>query len=259
MALTLNARRAQPDTGNSTGTPTPSTGPIYVPGLPTVNLVPPKYAAAVEQRQRMVQLGFGVIVALGALVLLFLGQSTQIALANSHLSDKKAALTKVLGQEADPTLVAASNYYTSVGTMEKTATGSMQSEVLYSVLLTDFQKDTPAGISYTSLSVATGGAATTGSAVVSAPTTCSSPDPFHTSATIGCITFSASAPNRAAVSALIKALGADSKNFADPFVASANSGTASNGSGVTFSGTVAITPAMLSGRYNNSTYLTGGK
>ena len=70
---------------------------------------------------------------------------------------------------------------------------------------------------------------------------CPNPDPFGTEATIGCLTFNATATNRQEVSRLLEVLEADTL-FVGPYVTSTALTAAAEGgtSGVAFSGTAGI-------------------
>lgn len=77
-------------------------------------------------------------------------------------------------------------------------------------------------------------------------TTCPGPDPFATRVVIGCLELSGTAGDRGQVGRLVVALG-DSALFVEPFVSTT---TSSDGSGVSFTGSVALSPAAFSGRFD---------
>ncbi|WP_309649323.1 hypothetical protein [Nocardioides sp.] len=76
---------------------------------------------------------------------------------------------------------------------------------------------------------------------------CPGPDPFATAVIIGCLDLSGTATDRAQVSRLVVALDR-SRLFVEPFVSTT---TTSDGSGVAFTGSVALSPAAFSGRFDD--------
>lgn len=81
---------------------------------------------------------------------------------------------------------------------------------------------------------------------------CPSPDPFNTTESIGCITFSGTAPGSENVAQLVGALNG-TEGFADAYIPSIS--TAQGGEGqaqeTTFSGSVAFDATLRSGRYDD--------
>lgn len=221
---------------------------VVKPGLAKTNLLPERYLKAAEKKTRTIQMAGGIAAALVVLLLAWLAQSGQISSAQGNLDNANADLTTVTGQAHSPRLLAASQFYDQVNVMEQTASKVMSNEVLYSRVLTAFGNDTPGGISFTSLSIATPGyGSATGqpTAAASGNSTCAQPDPFHTAATLGCVTFGGEATSRSVVTALLNNLNRDKGFFVNPFVQSVTSGSGK----MTVNGTVSLVPTVLSGRY----------
>ncbi len=100
---------------------------------------------------------------------------------------------------------------------------------------------------------------------------CPGPDPFDTTPSIGCVTISGTAADRDAVGRLVQRL--SRKNaFSEPFVTTTTTDAATStaigaegiagttgaaGGTVTFSGTVGLTPAVFTGRYDDLTAALG--
>ena len=82
---------------------------------------------------------------------------------------------------------------------------------------------------------------------------CPGPDPFAVLEVIGCVTLSGTAADRGTVGRLVIALAA-AKEFSEPFITTT---TTDEGASVTFSGSVALTPKVFSGRYDDRAALTG--
>lgn len=81
---------------------------------------------------------------------------------------------------------------------------------------------------------------------------CPSPDPFNTTESIGCITFSGTAPGSENVAQLVSALNG-TEGFADAYIPSISTTQAGEGQAqeTTFSGSVAFDASLRSGRYDD--------
>lgn len=81
---------------------------------------------------------------------------------------------------------------------------------------------------------------------------CPSPDPFNTTESIGCITFSGKAPSSDNVARLVSALN-DTDGFANAYIPSITTTQAGEGQAeeTTFSGSVAFDASLRSGRYDD--------
>lgn len=77
-------------------------------------------------------------------------------------------------------------------------------------------------------------------------TRCPGPDPFATRQVVACVQLTGSAPDRRTVSALVRALAAD-RLFVEPFV---DATTTAEGR-VAFTGSVGLSPAAFTGRYDD--------
>lgn len=81
---------------------------------------------------------------------------------------------------------------------------------------------------------------------------CPSPDPFNATESIGCITFSGTAPSSDNVAQLVSALN-DTEGFANAYIPSITTAKAGEGQAeeTTFSGSVAFDASLRSGRYDD--------
>ncbi|TIC78915.1 hypothetical protein [Nocardioides sp. GY 10127] len=88
-------------------------------------------------------------------------------------------------------------------------------------------------------------------------TTCPGPDPFEVLDLVACVNVSGTAPNRVAVARMVEALDA-SPLFAEPFIDTTTTGSGGAGSdgggkddgAVTFTGSVGVTAATFTGRFD---------
>lgn len=236
--------------------------------LPKTNLLPQKYVKAAEKRARLTQLVTAVVSAAALLAVLFLAQSGQIALANSNLTQVQGQLSTVTAQANDPSLTGAAEFYAEVSSMVDTARTAMAPEVLYSHLITALSADTPSGISWATVAINTNNPNAASTNSTTSPTSsstgtataasCPGGDPFHTAPTIGCVNFTGTASTGSQVNDLLSRLTKDRAVFVTPFISQTGSGSSTGSGGKTsFTGTVNITPKVMSNRYANPKFFGG--
>lgn len=231
------------------------------PRLPSVNLLPPTYAAAAGKRARRRLAVVVTAASVGVVALAWVAQSAQIAAANSNLSSAQDKYTSLQAQTASPDLANAKQFYAAVDAMVATANTAMSGEVLYSKLITDLTALVPAGALLDGYDISVGGAtstAATPTGSTGASTSCPGTTPFETVPIVGCISFSGNAASREVVGQLLNNMTASTgkTEFVAPFIPTASAG--SDNGRVSFTGTVGVTSAVFSGRYTDG-YLTGGK
>lgn len=234
------------------------------PGLPTVNLLSPsafERLATRRLRRRFVAAG-------AVLVLLVAGawsvQHLRVGEAEQMLRVEKAETTRLM-QETQA-LAPVRAYVTGVEQQKQTVADAMAREIYFSIVLDGLEGSTPSGARLESLAVtlapepapvatpaegeATEGGSAEGepTAAPAAPVTpspCPGPDPFNTRPVVGCVTLSGTAGSRAEVGDLVISLGKD-KLFVEPFISTT---TTSDGSGVSFSGSVGLSERVFSKRF----------
>ncbi|MGV8847482.1 PilN domain-containing protein [Tessaracoccus sp.] len=218
----------------------------FVPGMPNVNLLPPRVfdAAQAKMAQRKVILIGGVV----ALVLAggYAAQSAQIMVANGSLdteTTKSAGLTAQVNA-----LKPVKAFYDGVAAQKVVVRTTMARELFYSRVASALLDGTVAGVRVETMTVSAVGGAT-GAA-------CPLADPFATapSTAVTCVQFTGTAPGREALSTFLTHLGT-SDDFVNPYVPVTDS---ADGKQVTFNGSVGITNKFFSNRYADDAYLLKG-
>jgi hypothetical protein len=249
MALSLSRKKS---TESAEDKPVEFTPIEFTPTMPLANVLPTRIQEKVEQQaiiRRFVFLGVIMIAVFGVL---WAGQTAQILLAQNS-KNKAADITADL-QAKKGTFSPVESYYTAVDGRLTDIQAAMSPEVEYGKVFEEVRKQSPNGVKiagFTFAPVAADPAAAGGAA---AAATCVNPDPFATVASLGCISFSGTAKNRAQVSQFIDNL-KDNKLVTSPYVTT----TATGDDGVTFSGTFVITPAVKPvDRYADPNFVTQG-
>lgn len=226
------------------------------PTVAAVNLLSPW----VFDAQRLRRLRRRIVVcAVALVVLLGLGWTAlrlDLRRVDAELRGEQATTEGLTSQLAE--LRPVKTYVDQVQHRLKTVHGATYDDVAFSRVLVGLREATPAEAQISSVSVdlaaadasASGSAAATGTDLDPARglrgSTCPGPDPFGTRVVVGCVTIEGSAPDRETVGRLVIALGS-SKLFVEPFI---DTTTTVDGTGVTFAGTVGLSPVAFSGRYD---------
>lgn len=223
-----------------------------------VDLLSPWVHDRLRARRLTERYGLGLL----ALVLLLAAgwtyQRVALAQAEADLRGEEAAATTLQQQIAD--LGPVQQYVDGVDRRARTVQELMLSDVAFSEVLAALAEATPGGASIDSLSVdlptpaAVAGLVDAQGRVTDVDPSrgllgaaCPGPDPFATLVVVGCLTISGTAADRSTVGRLVEELDR-SKEFVEPFISTT---TATEGSGVTFTGSVALDPKVFSGRYDD--------
>jgi hypothetical protein len=229
----------------------------------TVNLLSPwvfEELRVHRLRQRFVVAGIGLAVLLG---LVWTGLELNLHAAEAELRGEQATTTGLTAQMKD--LAPVKTYVNGVIHRVATVHSATYDDVAFSQVLSSLNDATPDDATLTSISVdlaaetATAPSTGTAAGATAAPDTkkdparglsgssCPGPDPFGTKVVVGCVTIEGTAADREAVGKLVIALG-DTGLFVEPFV---NTTTTSDGDGVSFAGSVGLSPKVFSGRFDD--------
>lgn len=148
-------------------------------------------------------------------------------------------------------------YVAGVAARQREVGTALTTDVAFDRVLAALDRALPAGGSLQDVSVTlpTPGTAAAPGAVPAAPlppenrgvvADCPQSDPFGALAVVGCATVTGTVPDRQALAALLRALD-DAELLAEPFVTTS---TAEEGGPVTFTGSVGLTAAVFSGRFD---------
>jgi hypothetical protein len=230
-------------------------------GAAVVNLLSPwvfEELRVHRLRQRFVIAGIGLVVLIG---LVWTGLQLNLHGAEEELRGEQATTTGLTAQMKD--LAPVKTYVNGVVHRVVTVRAATYADVAFSEVLTSLNDAIPADATVTSMSVdlaaetATAPSTGTGTAVAADPTkdparglsgsSCPGPDPFGTKVVVGCVTIEGTAADRESVGKLVIALG-ESGLFVEPFV---NTTTTSDGDGVSFAGSVGLSPKVFSGRFDD--------
>ncbi len=214
--------------------------PPFVASLPRVNLLPTAVRESLAMRKvRRVLLAVVLLLAVVAGGVWYL-QGSRISDAEQRLADARAESGQLQDQMAAlaPITVLATALENQKALVDATLAGQPQSAVVIDRLEASGRaaSDT-GGIGFSNVGVTYQGVPAAGGPL----NPCPNPDPFGTEATIGCLTFNATASNRQEVSRLLEVLEADTL-FVGPYVTSTALTLDDVGgtSGVTFSGTAGV-------------------
>jgi hypothetical protein len=212
-------------------------------GLPVVNLLSPSVFEAMAVRtlrRRFVAAGIGLVLLVGG------GWGVQ------HLRSVQAdkLLTVEHGETSRLTartqeLTGVSTYIAAVANQKVVVKKTMATEALLSEVLDDLQLATPSGVRIETLSATVDGAQQAQPKQTDTATTCPAPDPFVRSTSVGCVTLTGTATDRAAIGLLVTRL-STSGVFVAPYVTTTST---ADGAELTFTGSVAVTARVFSNRY----------
>jgi hypothetical protein len=214
--------------------------PPFVATLPRVNLLPEsvRQSLAMRRVRRVLAAVIVLLVLVGGGVWYL--QGTRIADAEQRLADARATGAQLQTQVAAlaPITVLTTALADQKALVDATLAGQPQSAVVIErVEAARRAASDGGGIGFSNIAVTYQGVPAAGGPLNSCP----NPDPFGTEATIGCLTFDATAGNRQEVSRLLEVLEADSL-FVGPYVTSTALSQADEAGtpGVTFSGTAGV-------------------
>jgi Tfp pilus assembly protein PilN len=227
---------------------------------PALNLLSPWVLQELRVRRFRQRFVVGAVALAVALAGAWTFQRLELEQVRADLRGEQAVTSGLTARISD--LGEVRTYVEGVGRRALTVQAAMLTEVRFSSVLAALRRATPAGARIDGVQVILANGATEpgadGSAAEAARgltgAVCPGPDPFATEVVIGCLELSGTAADREQVSRLVVALGHDPV-FVEPFVSTT---TTSDGSGVAFTGSVALSPAAFSGRYDDLTARTSG-
>lgn len=228
-------------------------------GVASVNLLSPWVFEELRVHQLRRRFLMGGIVLLVAIALTWSALRFNLHRANEELRGEEAVGAGLSNQLRE--LAPVDTYVSDVTRRVVTVMGATYDDVAFSRVLAALDAATPDTAEIGSISVELAAAevedsdqgAGTKDAAKEDParglvgSTCPGPDPFGTRTVVGCLTIEGTAASRDVVSTLVIALGAD-KLFVEPFV---DTTTTEDSDAVTFSGSVGLSPAVFSGRYDS--------
>lgn len=221
----------------------------------SVNLLSPWVFEELRVRQLRRRFLLGGVVLLLAIALAWSGLRFNLHRANEELRGEEA-VGEGLRQQLDE-LAPVRSYVDGVHRRIVTVAGATYDDVAFSRVVGALQTATPSGAAIETIAVELAAAEVPeeGSVPVAEDparglvgSTCPGPDPFGTKVVVGCVTISGTAVSRDAVSGLVIALGSD-KLFVEPFVDTTTTDDADSDA-VTFTGSVGLSPAVFSGKYD---------
>lgn len=233
--------------------------------VPAVNLLSPWVLEEIKVRELRGRFIYAAVIVLAVVAMVWSYERIELRSAQSELEATQTR-TAVLERDIDR-LAPVRSYVEGVNAQAADVQQIMRAEVSFAQALEAMRRATPAGITLDSVSVSllSGGAVAEGAETVTDaaaelvvtdpddPTRglsgagCPGPDPFATTVSIGCLTISGTALDRESVGRLVTGLAAKDA-FDEPFIATT---TTEEEKTVTFSGTVGITPAVFTGRYDD--------
>ena len=226
----------------------------------SVNLLSPWVHEELRVRRLRERFGLGLLALLLVIGSLWAWQRVTLAQVEADLSGEEATAEGLQARIGELAPVQA--YVDGVDRRAGSVQQQMITDVAFSTVLEELAAATPAGARIESLSVDLppgAGVTIAPDGTIADPTRglvaagCPGPDPFAVLEVIGCVTLSGTATSRDAVGELVENL-ADSGAFAEPFISTT---TTDEGSGVAFSGSVALDPKVFSSRYDDLSKLTG--
>jgi Tfp pilus assembly protein PilN len=219
--------------------------PPFSAVLPRVNLLPPAVRQAVAMRRVRHWLTAIVAVLVVVVAGVWYVQGSRIDEAEARLAAARATGAELQAQvDAFGSIKA---FYSELESQKllvnSTLASQPQAAVVVERLVRAGEEAGGSPISFSSVGVSYHGIPEAGSTL----NPCPNPDPFGTEITVGCLSFSALAKNRAEVSRLLEVLEQDPL-FVGPYVTSTSigSGELEQETGVTFAGTAGISLDGLS-------------
>ncbi len=219
--------------------------PAFVAVLPRVNLIPPVVLQSLAMRKVRRWLFALVALLIVAVSAIWYLQGSRIDEAEARLAAAQATGTELQAQV--DAFGAIKAFYAELESQQALVNGTLASQPQAAVVIKQLaQAGQEAGdepISFANVGVIYHGIP----AADTPPNPCPNPNPFGSEITIGCLTFNATAKNRAEVSRLLEVLERDPLFFG-PYVTSTAIGTGELGigTGVTFAGTTGISLDGLS-------------
>ncbi|MDP2774283.1 MAG: hypothetical protein Q8O61_12095 [Nocardioides sp.] len=222
-----------------------------------VNLLSPWVLDGLRVRRLRRQFGVAALVVLVLLAGGWTFQRLRLEQARADLHGEQAVTTGLQRQIED--LGEIRTYVQGVQRRASTVQDAMFAQVSFAEVLRALQSATPPGARIESLSVTLpvpGAAPTAGTfagpealaqARGLAAASCPGPDPFRTRVIVGCLDLTGTAGDREQVGRLVINLGRD-RLFVEPFVSTTTTG---DGAGVSFTGSVALSPQVFSRRYDD--------
>jgi len=200
--------------------------------LPRVNLLPPEIGERLQLRRVQSALGLGVLAALGATALLYLGATSSVAQAQESLGAASAQHTRLVQSTHDFQDVTA--VYTRTAAAEAMLVDAMSEEVRYSRFLDAFSTTLPDRVWVTDLTFTQTPPATTGTDGSATP--------------IGTVTITGTAYAHDDVAVWLETL-ADLEGFDAPYLQSSTERLLGGRTVVDFTTSVQLTSEALSGRF----------
>lgn len=203
------------------------------PVLPRVNLLPPEIAEQARFRRVQAGLGAGLLASVGVVVLLYVSAAGSVSDAQSELSAATAtgsALEAESEKYADVQAV-----YARAEAAQVMLTKAMGEEVRYSQFLNDLSLTIPDNVWLTNVTFA------------------QEPVPAELGATepgVGTVTFTGVGFDHDDVAVWLDSL-AKQKGYTNPYFTSSTKALIGKRETVSFTSTVTMTPAALSGRYTS--------
>jgi Tfp pilus assembly protein PilN len=211
--------------------------------LPRVNLLPPEIEEQRRFKRVQAGLGAGVVVALGAVALLFLAANGQVADAQDQVDAEQARKTTLQTEAAKYDEVP--DVYAAVEAGEAELSLAMAKEIRWSYFLNDLSLSTPNKVWLTQMTAIE---KVDGAAAAAAPVT-GAATAFGT-AGIGTVTFTGKGSTHNDVAAWLKSLNGR-PGLADPYFTKSAKELIGTEDAVSFDSQVVVTEDLLSGRYTD--------
>lgn len=212
----------------------------FVPRLPVVDLLPAAVRVSISAAHIRRRLYLVVSLMAAAAAVVWLLQAGQISRAESDLAAEQARSTQLTARMQ--ALAPIQQLNDEIASQQDFVQTTLAAQPLAaSVISTLVDTADAAGITgISAVAVAYHGIPAAGAALNPCPTS----DPFAPEITVGCVTFSATASNRAEIASLLTLLEQDPL-FVGPYVSSTTVSAGDTGSEVSFSGTVGVgVPAL---------------
>jgi len=254
--------KEKPPKGKAAKAAKASASKVARPGVASVNLLSPWVFEELRVHQLRRRFMLGLVVLVVAIALVWSALRFNLHRTNEDLRGEQAVGVGLTNKLRD--LGPVKTYVDGVTRRVITVKGATYDDVAFSRVLGSLDAATPDAATISTISVELAAAepdtskdsketpadkakkAATDPARGLVGNTCPGPDPFGTKVVVGCVTITGTAASRDAVSALVIALGGD-KLFVEPFV---DTTTTEDSDAVTFSGSVGLSPAVFSGRYD---------
>lgn len=213
--------------------------PPFAAVLPRVNLIPRSVVQAAAMRKVRRWLISVVVLLLLAVAAVWYLQGSRIDEAEARLAAAQATAAELQGQV--DAFGAIKAFYAELESQQALVNGTLASQPQAAVVIEQLAR---AGQDVGTDPITFGNVGVAYHGIPAADTNlnpCPNPNPFGSEITIGCLTFNATAKNRAEVSRLLEVLERDAL-FVGPYVTSTSIGGGELGgeSGVTFAGTTGI-------------------